>query len=836
MIRWTAILGFLGAIALLAAPASAGEAEGAVKVAGTVKASRPAGSREVSIVLTTPEGKAYNLVPDEKGMSLAVVMANTGERTEILGAPVPERGADWLRVVGFPEAQFTAAHELWRHMRCNACVVKPATENAAVPRDLKGATTVAGRPYDYKRRFTAWTRDEKFLWVAADNELLQFDLAGMKLVKSYGRAEGLPDGLVYQLASDGEKLWIAHRGGLARLQVGSDKIAKARDCKYACAVTADGGTYLLVTEAGTYLGNDRKDLVRTDYPALPTAERIAKTVDNGIWYPHWDRRTSHFVRSAVLLGWRLVVESYGDIYELDLKEAKWSKLAENACEQAAAGGKLYFLSVKGLNEHDPETGKTETLELPESVRGRYAKLVLADSAAWVVAEPLPGAGDAPPTGGGLARFDLAARKWDAWPKIGEHDASQVATLSVAADGAVWVVTMVGKYSSKSAHPGMTTTTRQSFEATDFALHRWDPKAAKWESQPLKLAGLESRLICGQDGCSGADEIVPGYVEQLSVGEKRVFALTRLVPRKYFGGFWPCVEQIAARADDGAWKAKFEHSPADVCLQGEQPLVLNISNGELTRIGSNLKDQLWEAIGHPLVLGMFFKDGRHWVITEECVAAFDEGAGKWTKLAEPEYRWYWRATAALEDGKHLYVGSDRGLVSRLDVETGRFEPMVVLQDRSIARIVKGRDGGILVAGKGAPLGVVPTFLAPGAVGAGFKPAPTMDADAARFDGQAWAAAKLEDVPAAPGAGARPAWFFKQVEKKGMWDKTHGNFLWGPPADGGAPKPRWYVKETFFPQLLCGSPEGGRVWLSTYTGILRLDLPEVGKEEKAPQPQP
>ncbi|HOX04757.1 MAG TPA: hypothetical protein PK280_00025 [Planctomycetota bacterium] len=819
MIRWVLTFGFLVALGLLASPAgSAGEPAGAVKAAGIVKASRPAGAKEVSIVLTTADGKAYNILPDEKGMSLAQVMANVGERTEIVGVPVPEKGEGWLRVIGFTEQRFTAAHELWRHMRCNACVVKPATENAALPKDLKGATPVVGRPYDYKRRFTAWTRDDKFLWVAADNELLQFDLAGMKLVKSYGKAEGLPDALIYQLVRDEWRLWVAYRGGISLFQVDRDGHASltqlAKDGSYVRMAHASGrGTLFLSDEESSLHGQGQAGKGGwTSFPSIPTAGRIAKAVDNGIWSPHWDRRTGHFITKPVVLVEKIYAGSYGDIYEL--ADGKWSKLAENAYQQDAAGGKLYFITSKGLNEHDPQAGKTETLEPPEAVRGRYAKLVLTDSAAWVVAEPLAGAGDAPPTGGGLARFDLAARKWDAWPKIGEHDAAQVATLSVAADGAVWAVTMVGKYSSKSAHPGMTTTTRQSFEATDFALHRFDPKAAKWESQPLKLAGLESRLICGQDGCSGGDEIVPGYVEQLSVGEKRVFALTRLVPRKYFGGFWPCVEQIASRADaGGAWTAKFEHKPEDLWLQGEQPLVLNISNGELTRIGSSLKDQLWEAIGHDLVLGMFFKDGKHWVVTEGCVAAFDEAAGAWKRLVEPEYRWYWRATAALEDGKFLYVGSDRGLVARLDTETGRFEPMVALKDRTIVQIEKNPEVGILVGGKPGPLGVLPVMPAA-------RPWQEFDADAVRFDGKAWSEVKAQVRGPGPTVGG---WFFHQVENRGMWDKTQGNFLWTKPAEG-PPKPTWYVKETFFPLPLCGSPDSGRVWLSTYTGILRLDLPK------------
>ena len=39
--------------------------------------------------------------------------------------------------------------------------------------------------------------------------------------------------------------------------------------------------------------------------------------------------------------------------------------------------------------------------------------------------------------------------------------------------------------------------------------------------------------------------------------------------------------------------------------------------------------------------------------------------------------------------------------------------------------------------------------------------------------------------------------------------------------GAASPRFYVKEVFFPQYLAASPDGQRVWLSTYTGLSRLD---------------
>ena len=36
-----------------------------------------------------------------------------------------------------------------------------------------------------------------------------------------------------------------------------------------------------------------------------------------------------------------------------------------------------------------------------------------------------------------------------------------------------------------------------------------------------------------------------------------------------------------------------------------------------------------------------------------------------------------------------------------------------------------------------------------------------------------------------------------------------------------KPKLYVKGVFYPKFLCASPDGDRLWLSTYSGLLRLD---------------
>jgi hypothetical protein len=806
----TAALTTALAVALLSAPSGlAGEPPpGAAKFTGKVNVTTREAGVPAAGTFTTADGKAFELVMDERGRSLGLVMH--GQTAEVYGTA--EGNA--LSVLDYLDKRVSAGHELWRRMRCLACVVLPATVNATAPPDLHGAEVVCGHSYEFKRRFTAWTRDEKFLWVASDNELLQFDLAGKKLLKSYGRAEGLPDGLVYQLASDGKTLWIVHRGGVAALSGDNGKIADLTHfkCRFGRVTIADGAVWL-VCDGNTWRLKDPVDDAAT-FPALPTGDRIAKAVDSGIWPPHWERRTAHFIANPVEVAGRLYVGSFGDVYELDPKAGKWTKIAENGYELSARGGKPYFLSPKGLNEYDPAAGKTETLEPPAEIRGRYAQLVLTDAAAWIGSEPEPGAADAAPTGGGLARFDLAARKWQTWSEIDGRPAKPVACLSLAADGSLWAVTMEGKYAAKSAHPGMTTTKRQEFQTSSFCLQRFDEKAAKWESMALALTELEPRLICGQDGCHGMDGIVPQYVESLSVGPRRVFAVTRLVPKQYFGGYWPCLDQVASRADAGAaWTARFEHHPDQLGLEGEQPMVLNISTGQLTAAGSALKNQLWEAVGHDLVLGAFLQGDTHWAVTEGSVGFFDEAAGSWKRLAEPEFRWYWRATALLDEGRQVYIGSDRGLVTRLDTETGRFEPQVALKERTITRILKGKDGEILVASSPAPLGRLPLQLA-----INLKP---LDAEAARFDGKTWSAAKASDVPAAPAA---PGWLFKQLRPKGKgyMDKTQGNYLCGPAAGDAEVKPRYYLKEAFFPLFVSASADGGRLWASTYTGLVRLDV--------------
>ena len=746
--------------------------------------------------ITTAAEEILNILLDEKGMDFVKVMA--GGNAELSAVVFEKDNQKWARVLGYTDPQINCGHELWRRMRCNACAVSPAGINATAPKDLQGAAAAAGRFYSQKEKFRAWARDAKYLWLATDTRILQIDLAKKSLLKSYDRKNTLPDQIIFQLASDGKTLWIAYKGGVAALKIGEDNVKDlpSLKCNFARIFLASDAAWI-IADTGTFKLKNADEPPEV-LPALPTSGQIAQTVQEGIWIADWEKKTAHFAASPQVLDDRLYVDFYGDIYAL--ADGNWSKIAGQSWNLKAAAGRLWFLNLKGLAQYDSKTGETRNFVPPELADGRMSDMLVDESSAWVTVEPNPLRGV---SAGGLARLDLASLQWQTWQEINGQKADHVTCLK-AADGAVWAVSAQGQESTKAAHPGMTYVTRKIFEATGFQLNRFDPKTNRWDSYPLSMVELDKRLICGQDGGSAEDTIVPQTVEDLCVGADRIFGTLRLLPRQYFSGYWPSIGQISSRPNpNDPWKAQFEHHPEQLDLQGEQPTVLNISNkGEM----------FLEAVGHNNVLGMFMHDGTPWAITEGCAAHFD--GGQWQKAAENGFHFYWRATAALDDGKSLYVGSDRGLVSRLDFETGQFEILTTLKDRSISRIFKDKNGDILVDSVPGPLGILPVQLR--------DSLKQMDCAAARFDGKSWSAAQGAEAALAQ---AKNPWFFKQLDKRHPMDKSMGNFLFGPSAEGAEAKPVYYVKEVFFPDFLTASSDGRRLWIATYTGLLRLD--QTGK---------
>ncbi|MFO7898160.1 MAG: hypothetical protein R6V58_03755 [Planctomycetota bacterium] len=796
---WRGMLFLLAACGLLAPPAFAGGKRDNTRITGLVHAARSAQGKITAVTLAADRGADYHVVLDEKGRALGESMA--GEKTQVRGRVATRDGQPWITVQRFIGPEMAAAHEQWRRMRCNYCVVAPALVNATVPKNLRGAAAVDGRAYAYASRIVAWTRDDRFLWAATDNALLQIDLDEKRLVRSYDARHGLPDHPIYELRSDGEIVWMvyrhtAERGGVAALAVGGRRVIDLAGLRnaFACLLPAAQGVWV-IADTGTFRVESPAKISRTA-PAVPTAERIRKHVGRGIWLPFWARKTRHLLYGPAAAGDRIYVGSYGDLYEL--RDGAWRRLARNAWNPTAWQDRLWFLSSQGVCEYDPETEERVVHSPPAVPTGRCRLLAPTDDAVWVGVEPISKPDGT--QGGGIGRLDLETRKWQTWSEIGGHKTEHAPCVAPTDDG-LWLLSVEGKYESKPAHPGMTYVKKRIFVASGFCLHRYRRKDGTWNSVPVPMPTFEKRLILGQDGARGHDVLVPQAVTALSAGRRRLFAVTRLFPKKYFCGYYPSIEQLAARDSlTDEWQARSRHQPEELGLQGQHPLLLNISNtGRMVLKG----------VGHDSVLGLFHRKDRHWAVTEGCVGWFDPRAGRWRPILELGFRFYWRATAALEDGDWLYVGSDRGLISRLNRKTGRFEFLIALEQRSISRIAKDDAGNIVVGSDPSPLGVLPVQLRRGLR--------TESWPAARYDGETWVEASPKTIP----RRGRQPWFVRRVNKRHRWDKSRGNYLWGP--TGGKPEPQLYIKGVFYPRFLCAG-EDARLWISTHTGLLRVERPK------------
>ncbi|MFW6107810.1 MAG: hypothetical protein ACOC70_01290, partial [bacterium] len=246
----------LAVCGLLAPPAFAGGKRDNARITGLVQTTRSAQGTITAVLLAADRGPEYHVVLDEKGRALGESMA--GEKTQVRGRVTTRDGQPWITVQRFIGPEMAAAHEQWRRMRCNYCVVAPALINATVPKDLRGAAAVDGRPYSYASRLVAWTGDDRFLWAATDNALHQIDLDEKRLVRSYDARHGLPDHPIYELRSDGEVVWMVYRhtaepGGVAALPVGERRVIDLPGLRnaFACLLPAAKGVWV-IADTGTF--------------------------------------------------------------------------------------------------------------------------------------------------------------------------------------------------------------------------------------------------------------------------------------------------------------------------------------------------------------------------------------------------------------------------------------------------------------------------------------------------------------------------------------------------------------------------------------------------------
>ena len=690
---------------------------------------------------------------------------------------------------GRPAGADLAAAELWRRGHCIlSSVVVPAQRTAKAPRDLRGARPVEGRTYSAKVKVAAWARDERFLWAATDAELHQVDLAEGRLVRSYAKADGLPDWPVDALLSDGRTLWIVHRRGLATLGIGRDKVEDRADVRFRFArlLRDEGGVWAIADNATWRFAGDGPP---KRLPALPTGSRITATVKAGLWLARRGQQTAYFVADALSLGGRLYAASFGAVYEL--ADGRWSRVAAEGWTPRAGHGCLWLLSTKGLVRYEPATRQSTLHGAPKPLpSGRPTHLAVTEGAVWVAVEPREEPRGRGFAGGGIARLDVRAGRWQTWQSINGQRANRATALETR-DGAVWA-TAIGyeTYKTLSAHPGMMHCKRTVPVPTGLCLHRFDVAKGTWQTLHLASPAGERRRVLGQKGKQHDAVMIPRIVEATAASASRLFAVVRMFPTDFYSGYYTCIDQLAARPGaKAAWTASYAHAPEPLGLQGEQPSVLLISESHGKRVVYG--------VGHDHVLGLFAHAGRAWAVTEGGVGCFDEGKGRWQRVLETGFRFYWKATAARDDGERLWIGSDRGIVARLDLATNRCQVLTVLAERQIVAI-SAAEGRTAVLGKRAERGCLPVQLE-GKLEA-------LDCDGAVFDGKPWKPADVT-VAAPPGVPWR-------VEGK-------ANFLSRIDPRTRKPVAAYYLTGVFQPRVLCASPDGRRVWLSTYSGLVRID---------------
>lgn len=758
---------------MLFLPVSASGSNSVVQVSGRVEYAIPrtclapvSSLRKVeNALIRTDPGEVYNVVMDGKGAELAVIMST--EHISVLGT-VEYRGDNaWLTVHDYADPRMRSAHEYWRRICSYAHAVDSANRNAAVPGRLYGAEAVIGRYFSARGEIRAWTTDSASLWLATDTTLVRVSLDMKEPNRVFDQGDGLPDALVYDMLSDGKTLWIIHRNGLAALSTGTGSIRDLEDVRFACGkLVGDGAGVWVVSDTGTYRLTSPGAPVDT-FRALPTAERIRKYVEAGIWIPGWKMKTRPFIQDPVISHGRICVGSFGAVYEFD--GTKWSRISRDGWDlQAGPEGHVWFVGTMGITMFEPGAGASESYAPPAQGEGRNSHFLVTDKGAWLAREQQPGDRESGNVEPGLARLDLATGKWEVRHQVSGVDLDHIDCIHRPEGSAlVWVVARIGVNHVLPADPGMMHIKRELFETRQLYLLALDEQMRLQHKIRIPSQN-EKRLVCGRGGSRVEAGLQARSIPRISVGPDSIFAAVQLFPEGFFTGYRPAIAQVAVRNGE-EWDGTLDDNSVDLNLLGEFPEILNISHSGR---------RIAPALGHDEVLGLFHHRGKHWCVTEGCVAVFDARSRKWTKLFEREDHFYWRAVAARDEGEALYVKSDRGMLARLDLPSGRWTAL-------------GK------AGAAGLLGRFPANLE--------RRLP-----------------KLQSLPACLSLPENE-WLFKLPRRVRYTEKSDGNFLWGPTAKDDR-TPRYYVKEVYFPRFLCESTDGKRLWISTFTGIVRLDVRE------------
>lgn len=675
-----------------------------------------------------------------------------------------------------------AMRELWRRGHCLlSSVYKPAGKESAVPRDIGDVPVVEPHVLARQGRFLCYAVDARTIWAADDQRLIQVDGATGKVLKELDRRSGLSDAAIQSIAPAAEAVWLAGRGCLARLDRKSGKVSAVPGVRFGLGRLATGpGGVWLVSDAGAFRLAAGKKTWRK-LPDFPGLTQLAQTTARGFWSLLWRKRQLLLIPSIFARADGLYVVCNNRLLRYVPGQDKWQEIAREVWQAMRHGRSVWAMTTHGVVRYDPSSGKAETFRSGQGpAAGRPIAMAATSRAFFLASQPDYDSKAKRFVGGGISRFSLADKKWTVTQEADGVDVRFVST--VAADGdALWAAsTLYDKVVQLGAHPGMAHVKRWRPHTSGLALLHY--RDGKWTLQKRDNILTEQRWVMGQKNTVNRDHIGPKRVDLLCPCGGCVWGVYRMIPERYYAGYFISAGCLAARAGDG-WQGRFDVRTKELGFEGEQPELMLISHSHGQRIVL--------ADGHPVVLGVERVADRAWVISEGGLFVHDEASGKFSAAARVRPRLYWRATAAAPAETCVWFGGDGGTVSRLDRATGLIELLGVAEGRKIAAI--GVAGDRVVVRTDRADAVLPVSM---------KSTPRLpDGATLVFDGQRWSAGK--DPVKSPATA--------------FTGRGRSNYLYK-----GRQRVA-FLKGVFRPRVLCEDRAAGKLWLGTYSGVASVPLP-------------
>jgi len=674
-----------------------------------------------------------------------------------------------------------AMNELWRRGSCLlSSVYRPAEKYAVVPGDIGDVPVLTPRVHRGRGALACYAVNGTTIWAADDQSLFRIDAAKGDTVRRYDRADGLPDSPVQDLAVADGSVWIATREGLAVLDPTQHTITDVPDVRFSLArLATNGKDAWVVSDAGAWhrpAGGAWQRL-----PDFPGRERLTKAVKRGFWAALWDRRVNALLPSILATDDGLYAIVSNRLLRYAPAEGQWRTITDQAWQVLQQGRAVWVLRTTGVLRYDAAWGKTTTFDAGTGpAAGRPVAMAATKDAVYLVSEPDYDPKQKAYTGGGISRFDLTAGTWTTIDTVDGTDV-RFATAVLADGDDVWVAAkLYDRVVQLGAHPGMAHVKRWVPHASGLGLIRCE--GGRWSLVKRQNLKTEPRWVLGQKGTLAQDKVGPDEVRSLCRSGSRVWGVYRIVPERYYAGYFISAGCLATDSD-GQWSPAFDSRTRELGLDGEQPNLMLISHSHGRRIVL--------AEGHPIVLGLEEVAGRLWAVCQNGLFVYDPAANRFKATGVTEgFRAYWRVAAAASAVDAVWFGGDGGTVSRLDRRTGCLELVGVVRGRRVASIAI--DKGKVVVRTAASKAILPVSM---------KSAKTLPAtDTLVFDGNAWTEGK---------SVVRPTTTFTCPKRRNYLAKGDTRVA--------------FLKGVFRPSVLCEDAAGNRLWLATYAGVASVPWP-------------